>query len=218
MVLRILTKMMAVTLAAVLVVSASPFSLAATADIGVIATAGGVTVNQNQAPTGTTVFSNDKVEAVKTPTVINLKSGGRIEMTKAAVTFAMEDDTLVVRPSHGVFRFNFLKDEKVRIDTKCYDLFSGQDNAIGALELNGQEFDVALASGSLTYDANGEKFSTTPDNPFHVSDRGNDCVVDAALSKKRKLAAILIGAGVAGAAIGIGVAVSGDDEKSPSSR
>jgi hypothetical protein len=146
--------------------------------------------------------------------VINLKSGGRIEMTKAAATFAMEDDTLVVRPSHGIFRFNFLKDEKVRIVTKCYDLFAGQETAIGALELNGQKFDVEMATGSLTYDADGEKFATTPDKPLHARDRGNECVIAGGLP----LPAILTGVGAAVAAVGIGVAVSGDDEKSPSSR
>jgi len=188
-----------VALSAFFIVSIAPVAFAQKADIGSIATK------------GTTVFSGDKVEVADT-TLVNLKGGGRIEMTKASATFTQDGDTVVVRPTRGTFRFNFLKDEKVRILTDCFDLFAGKDVAVGTVAMKADDaaakknaetkYAVTMTSGLLTKDSDWDQVATTPEKPLRTVSRGGECVVPVAWTSWQSVAA----ASEIAAGVGIGIA------------
>jgi len=172
------TKTLAIMLCLLAINVTVPFSWSETFEpspLGAIVTRGTVTVGDNTAPTGTTVFSGDRI-ATTDPALVNLMSGSRIELTNAAATLSREGDMLVVAANHGLLRFNFLKGEEVRIDAGKYSFTSvGKDSAhVGALGLNtnGQ---VVLAASEGTFaclnTASGEVAGVFPGGSFDATDQ-----------------------------------------------
>src|SRR5262245_37395031 len=119
------SRVLALALCALTVTATAPFSLAETlltSPLGSVFTAGRVTIGGSVAPTGTTIFAGDRVSTLESPALINLATGSRIEMAKALATFNREGQTLVVKATTGLLRFNFKKGEAVRLHAGRYTL------------------------------------------------------------------------------------------------
>jgi hypothetical protein len=150
-----------------------PFSLSegAAVPLGTVVTNGTVTIGKSAAPTGTTVFTGDQVTSIQ-PALINFSNGSRIEMTKAAATFARQGDTLVVQTGQGLMRFNFQKGEDVRISAGNFEFTGGANSSrAGELGLNrsGQVV-LTLTEGSFAAlnTATGARTEVTPNRPLMV--------------------------------------------------
>jgi hypothetical protein len=168
--------MVAKTLAAVLsfltVIMTAPFSLAETfsaSPLGTIVAPVSVTVGNAIAPTGITIFAGDRVASDSTA-LINLTSGSRIEMTKAAAAFNRKDNTLVVQASEGLLRFNFVKGENIQINAGKYAFSSTNASAhVGELALNNKG-DVIMYVGEGTFtalnNATGARSEVSLGNPM----------------------------------------------------
>jgi hypothetical protein len=135
----LLVKTLSMVLALLAIFVTAPFTPAETVAaslLGTIVTSGTVTVGNVSAPTGTTVFTGDKVTSIQ-PAMINFDSGSRIEMTKAAATFARQGKTIVVQSDQGLLRFNFKKGESVQINAGKFQFTGGTDtNRVGELGVN----------------------------------------------------------------------------------
>jgi len=148
-----------------------PFSLAegAATPLGTVVTKGSVTIGKSAAPTGTTVFAGDQVASTQ-PALINFSSGSRVEITKAAATFALQGNTLVVQASQGLMRFSFNKGEDVRINAGDFQFTGGaSSNRVGELGLNrsGQVV-LNLTEGSFAAlnTATGARSEVIPSRPL----------------------------------------------------
>jgi hypothetical protein len=143
----------------------------AAAPIGSIVTKGSAQIGNSSAPTGTTVFSGDKVSSTE-PALINFKNGSRIEMTKAAATFNRQGDLLVVKTDQGLLRFNFDKGEKVLIEAGKFQITGSKDSKhVGVLGLNKDgEIAVTLSEGTLSAlnVATGVRTEISPSVPMTV--------------------------------------------------
>jgi len=121
------------------------------APLGTISSEGNVTVGNSSAPTGTTIFSGDRV-ASSQPALIDFSNGSRIEMAKASATFSRDGKTLVIKADQGLLRFNFAKGEDVSIDTGKYRITSeGSSGNMGELGLNSKgQMIVEMLEGSVS--------------------------------------------------------------------
>jgi hypothetical protein len=184
-------------------VSTMPFSLAdtiKTVPVGVIVTSGKVMIGEGSAPSGTTLFSGDKVLAEKDGALINFFSGSRIEMTKATAIFTQQGKTLVANISQGLLRFNFAKGEDVQIHAGKFNfVVKGNSAHVGELGFNNKgEIAVTMSEGALSLvDSNGKAIAEVDSNhPF--------ADVIASGMSTTKTAALIGGAGaVVGASVGL---------------
>jgi hypothetical protein len=167
-------KVLALFLSLSTMVVTVPFSLAegsAAIPLGTVVTKGSVTIGKSAAPTGTTVFAGDQVTSSQ-PALINFNSGSRIEMTKAAATFARQGNTLVVQASQGLMRFSFNKGEDVRINAGSYEFTGGANSSrVGELGLNrnGQVV-LTLTEGTFSAlnTATNSRTEVSPNRPLMV--------------------------------------------------
>jgi hypothetical protein len=180
----------------------APFTLAETiaAPLGTIVANGIVTVGDAAAPTGTTIFTGDQLTSNE-PALINLASGSRVEMTKAAARFARQGNTLVLNADQGLLRFSFIKGEDVQINAGKFRFTGGKDTSrSGELGLNRNgEIVMNLTEGSfIALNAvTGIRTLVSPASPMAVV---NPASVPPRGMSKAKI--ILIIAGVAGAVVG----------------
>ena len=116
----------------------SPAETFAASPLGAIITAGSVSIGGASAPTGTTVFSGDRVATPSSPALINLISGSRIELINAAVTVSRQNGLLSVQASQGLLRFNFKSDDPVEFNTGKYRFraVGNGTSQVGELALN----------------------------------------------------------------------------------
>ncbi len=213
-------KVLAVALSILTVVVTAPFSPAETvaaSPLGTIVTNGSVTVGNVTAPTGTTFFAGDKVTSVQ-PAMINFDGGSRIEMTKAAATFAREGKTIVVQTDQGLLRVNFKKGESVRINAGKFQ-FSGGSNAgrIGELGVN-RSGQLVMTMTEGTFEAlnteTGARTEVSAAKPLAVTNQGAAAAAGAGSAKTAGSA--ITAAIVAGVAAGVGIGVGiYEDTKSP---
>jgi hypothetical protein len=184
MVYRPVVKVLTLLLSLSTMIVAVPFTLAestAATPLGTVVSTGSVTIGKSAAPTGTTVFAGDQVASTQ-PALINFSSGSRIEMTKAAATFARQGSTLVVQASQGLMRFNFKKGEDVQINAGDFRFTGGaSSNRIGELGLNrsGQVV-LTLTEGSFAAlnTANGARAEVRPSAPLMaLNQSGNGSLV-----------------------------------------
>lgn len=160
------------------IVVTAPFSLAQTIaglPLGAIVTPGRVTIGNTVAPTGTTIFAGDQVVSSE-PALINLNSGSRIEMTKAAATFTRQGKTLLVQANQGLLRFSFIKGENVQIMAGQYTITPVNDSAhVGELGLNrnGQVV-MTVTEGvfAVLNTVTGSRTEAYPNNPMVAMDQG----------------------------------------------
>jgi hypothetical protein len=193
------------------IVASAPFSSAETvagSPLGTIVTNGNVTIGNVNAPTGTTFFAGDKVASVQ-PAMINFDSGSRIEMTKAAATFAREGKTIVVQTDQGLLRFNFKKGENVRINAGKFQFTGGIGTSrVGELGVNRSgQLVMTLTEGSFVA-VNTEtsaRTEVTPAKPLAVTNQTPAAAAGAgsATTASSGVTAAIV-AGVAGG-VGIGV-------------
>ncbi|MDR1727927.1 MAG: hypothetical protein LBT74_08425 [Acidobacteriota bacterium] len=190
------------------------------APIGTL-TSGTATIGGSPASVGTAVFPGNQVAAPKGAAAIRLASGGQIELAKGTATFTKDGDTVVVDPSVGEFRFNFLKGEKVKIVADCYDLYADASEGsehVGAFKQEKGKLDVDMTVGRLTYDSAYGREAVAPQRSLSAKMDAGKCVPTQPSSWSK---GSVIGTTAAAVAIGVGVGVaatSGNDEKSPSSR
>lgn len=231
MVSRPLVKVLALVLSLSTLMVTVPFTLAesmAATPLGTVVSKASVTIGKSAAPTGTTIFAGDQVASTQ-PALINFSSGSRIEMTKAAATFARQGSTLMVEASQGLMRFNFKKGEDVQISAGAYKFTGGANsNRVGELGLNrsGQVV-MTLTEGNFAAlntatGARTEVNSTAPLMALNQGGKGSAAEAGAAKgagagSSVGGGTAAAVVAGVAGAA-GLGVGIHNATDKSPSSR
>jgi hypothetical protein len=165
------TKAFTIFLSFLMIASTASLALAepAASPLGTIVTAGKVTVGRTTAPTGTTIFAGDKVISTQ-PALVNFTSGSRIEMTKAAATFARQGKTLVVQANQGLIRFNFLKGESVQINAGTLKFTAiGNSGHVGELGMN-QSGQVVLTVSEGQFSAFNSATAVTtmvsPTNPL----------------------------------------------------
>jgi hypothetical protein len=211
-------------LAVIMTVPFSPAEALSAFPLGAVVTPGNVTVGNTAAPTGTTIFAGDRV-ASDGSALINLNSGSRIEMTKAAATFDRQGNTLVVQAKEGLLRFNFIKGEKVQINAGKYAFASANDSAhVGELGLdrNGQiVMNVTEGVFTTLNTATGVRSEASPNRPVVMMDQagksagatasaGAAAAEDAAAGMKTgmfigPILAIVIAVGAMSAGIGVAV-------------
>jgi hypothetical protein len=204
-------KALSLVLALLTIVVTAPFSPAETvagSPLGTIVTTGSVTVGNVSAPTGTTFFAGDKVTSIQ-PAMINFDSGSRIEMTKAAATFAREGKTIVVQTDQGLLRFNFKKGENVRINAGKYQ-FTGGVNAgrVGELGVNRSgQLVMTLTEGSFEAlnTATGARTEVTAAKP--LTDTNQVPAAAAGAGSATSAGSAITAAAVAGVAGGVGIGV-----------
>lgn len=169
-----LRRILAVVLSLFALISTVPFSPAevtTAAPLGVVVTPGTVMVGRNVAPTGTTIFSGDKISTSGEPALINLSSGSRIEMTQATATFSRTGKALVVAADQGLLRLHFLKGEEVQIRAGSFTFTAlGTDSAhVAELGLNGKG-EVVLTPTEGTFSsfnkATGARTEVSPSQPL----------------------------------------------------
>jgi hypothetical protein len=213
-------KVVASLLCMLMLSMALPFSLAGTVaatPLGVILTTGTANVGRNSAPTGTSLFSGDRITASNDPVLINFSSGSRIQMTNAAATFATESRRLIVQASHGLFRFRFTGTDGVQIDAGKYRFLADNKMArAGELGVN-QNGEVAMtvSQGEFTMInlTTGAQSKVTAEKPLLAASQATK--PKAGMSGKT-IAALVAGAG--GGAAAIGLTLPKPKPKSPSSR
>jgi len=202
------------------IVAGAPFSSAETAagsPLGTIVTNGSVTVGNVSAPTGTTFFAGDKVTSTQ-PAMINFDGGSRIEMTKAAATFAREGKTIVVKTDQGLLRFNFKKGEDVRINAGKFQFTGGIGSGrVGELGVNRSgQLVMTLTEGSFVAmnAETGARTEVTTAKPLTVTNQVPAAAAGAgsATSASSGITAAIV-AGVAGG-VGLGVGIH-ESTKSP---
>jgi hypothetical protein len=80
------------------ITASAPFTLAETvaaSPLGTIASNGSVTIGNTPAPTGTTIFSGDRVASVQ-PALVQFDKGSRGVMTKSPAVFSPPGQNNVV--------------------------------------------------------------------------------------------------------------------------
>ena len=153
----------------------TPFSGAGTVTpLGAIVASGYVTIGNNAAPTGTTLFAGDRVTS-SDPVLINFDSGSRVEMTGATANFARQGNALVVQVDKGLLRFNFHQGEQVQINAGDYRFTTVSDGEnSGELGLNpsGQiAMNVIGGAFEVLNTATGRQTKVTASSPFAVMDQ-----------------------------------------------
>ncbi len=212
---------LAITLCLLTVIVTAPFSAAETvaaSPLGTIVTNGNVTVGNLNAPTGTTIFTGDKVTSVQ-PTLINFSGGSRIEMTKSAATFSRQGNTVVVQADEGLLRFNFKKGESVQINAGKFQFTGGSETErVGELGLNRNGLLVmTMTKGSFNAlnIETGENLKVNSSASLNaVPAQGQSAPAKAKMDKGMWTAAIAAGV-AAGFGLGWGIKAATDD-KSPS--
>ncbi|HSW39718.1 MAG TPA: hypothetical protein VLL97_09530 [Acidobacteriota bacterium] len=209
-------RLLAMGLSMAIVVTTAPFSFAQTMNaspLGSIVTTGSVAIGNVSAPTGTTIFTGDRIDSTQT-SAIRFNGGSRIAITNASATFDREGEALVINAEKGLLNFYFTEGQSVQIAAAQY-VFTGNGgqavsgslgvNPEGQLVMNVEEgvlMALNTATGARTQVAAGKTVDNT------------GTVVDAGLSGAEK-AALVAGIAGAGVIIGVGIYNAG---KSPSNR
>lgn len=202
-----------------------PLTLAETvaaSPLGTIASNGSVTIGNATASTGTTIFAGDKVTTVQ-PALINLETGSRVEITKAAAAFDRQGKTIIVQADKGLLRFNFKKGESVQINAGKYQFTGGNDSArIGELGLDGKGQLVMNMTDGVLMALNtetGVRTEVSSTKPLTVTTQGSAAATGAGLATTASspVTAAIIAGVAAGVMVGVGIKEATDD-KSPSSR
>ena len=136
--------------------------------IGKLATSGRVSIDGTSAPTGTVVFSGDRIATQEFPALISFLEGSSVVMTQGTTaSFSRSGKALTIIAGKGVLGFNFLAGEDVIIQAGTYKFTaSGLDQAItGELALSSKgEAEMSVSSGnfSVSNTATGDRSEVSP--------------------------------------------------------
>ncbi len=148
-----------------------PAGAAAADPLGSVVSAGRTRIGGTEAPTGTTVFSGDRVVSDGSA-LIQLHGGSRIELTKAAANFDRRGGALVVEVDAGLLRFSFSRGEQVEIEAGGFRLRpAGDSETVGELGMNRRgQMAVNILEGAFGVldTANGQRTEVSASRPFAV--------------------------------------------------
>lgn len=130
--------------------------------IGKLATSGTVSVGNALAPTGTALFSGDRLSAQNSPAFVRFGSGSRVVLPRgSAATIYRKGTGLIIQAEKGTLGFHFVPREEARIEAGRYTLTaSARDVAeVGELFVGADgRIAMALRSGSFSaFDAKSGK-------------------------------------------------------------
>jgi hypothetical protein len=132
-----------------------------------VATSGTVTIGNVTAPTGTALFSGDRLSAQDAPALVRLSSGSSVVLTHgAAVTVSRKDRALLVQAEKGIIGFHFIPHEQVRIEADRYEFTASAGDKAGVGEL------TVSASGRVTMSLSSGRFlalNTKSGESFDIS-------------------------------------------------
>jgi hypothetical protein len=130
--------------------------------IGRLATSGTVSVGNALAPTGTALFSGDRLSAQNSPALIRFNSGSSVVLPRgSAATIHRKETGLLIQAERGTLGFHFVPREEARIEAGRYTLTASDRNAaeVGELVIGADgRISMALSSGSFSaFDAKSGK-------------------------------------------------------------
>ena len=138
--------------------------------IGRLATPGTVSVSNALAPTGTALFSGDRLLAQNSPAFIRFRSGSSVVLPRgSAATIYRKETGLLIQAEKGTLGFHIVPREKARIEAGRYTLTaSARDVAeVGELVVGADgRIAMALSSGSFSaFEAkSGKSFDVSAQN------------------------------------------------------
>ncbi|MDM7997862.1 MAG: hypothetical protein QUT30_19505 [Acidobacteriota bacterium] len=218
-------KVLAIAMSLLTITASAPFTLAETvaaSPLGTIASNGSVTIGNTPAPTGTTIFSGDRVASVQ-PALVQFDKGSRVEMTKAAAVFSRQGKTIVVNADKGLLRFNFKKGESVQINAGKFQFAGGSESErIGELGMDGKgQLVMTMTAGRFeaVNTETGARAEVSAAKPLNATTQGSSAAAGAGASTvgTSGITAAVVAGVAAGVMVGVGVEAATDD-KSPSSR
>jgi hypothetical protein len=163
-----------------------PVRAADAVPIGRLATSGQVAIGTASAPTGTAIFSGDRLAASDAPALVTLPGGSSVSLTPgASATFSRDGSAVFVKAEAGTIGFRFLPRQQARMQAGPYQFTPSAPDRPNAGELtvgaDGQVI-MALSSGSLSAvdTATGKPFdvSATPQGPPRTPPTGTGTLVN----------------------------------------
>jgi hypothetical protein len=136
--------------------------------IGKLATSGSVSIGGTSAPTGTVIFSGERITTQESPALITFLKGSRVVMTEdTSASFSRRGTSLEIIADRGVIGFHLLPGEEVSIQAGTYRFTaSGLDRILAgelALSSNGEaEMSVSSGNFSVINTATGSRFEVSP--------------------------------------------------------
>jgi hypothetical protein len=130
--------------------------------IGRLATSGTVSVGNALAPTGTALFSGDRLSAQNFPAFVRFGSGSSVILPRgSAATIYRKGTGLLIQAEKGTLGFHFVPREEARIEAGRYTLTASARNVaeVGELVVGADgRIAMALSSGSFSaFDAKSGK-------------------------------------------------------------
>jgi len=121
--------------------------------LGILTTADNVVINGVHAPTGTTIFSGDYIEAMQSPALIIFGSGSRVQLVKAKARISRQADILLLEADAGLIRFSLEgKGEQVEIRAadRRFVMRKKDGTAVGSVAVNSNgQLAMALCRGTF---------------------------------------------------------------------
>jgi hypothetical protein len=147
-------RLFASSLSALTLLVIIPFSLGGTSaalPIGQTTSSGVVSIAGSTAPSGTVVFSGERVMAQEAPALISFRQGGSVLLNEGAgATFSRNGDVLLIQASNGTMSFNLPAGEKVRIQAGSHNYVSSESGSVGEITMVPEGApSVLVASGNL---------------------------------------------------------------------
>jgi hypothetical protein len=119
--------------------------------IGKTASSGIVSIAGSTAPSGTVVFSGERVVAQDAPALIAFRQGGSVLLNEgASAKFSRKSDLLMIQADGGTISFNLPPGEKVHIQAGSRSYVSSESGSIGEIKVTtDSESIVSVTSGKL---------------------------------------------------------------------
>ncbi len=139
--------------------------------IGRLATSGTVAVDSVPAPTGTALFSGDRLSAQESAALVRFGGGSSIVLPRgSAASIYRKDGGILIRAERGVLGFHFVPREEARIEAGRYTLTasSRNDAEVGELVVDADgRIAMALTSGSFSAldTQSGQSFNVSAQAP-----------------------------------------------------
>jgi hypothetical protein len=176
-------KLGAVVISTLILFTTMPFSPAesvSASPLGTILASDHAMIGETAAPTGTTIFSGDRVSSDE-QVLIEIENGGRIELIKAAAGFSRQNKRLVIRTDQGLLRFSFKEGEEVQITAGRYDFTAvGDSRHTGELGLSrrGQiAMNVSEGAFAVLNQDTGARTDVNPKKPLVVMAQGGQGIL-----------------------------------------
>lgn len=154
--------------------------------IGKLATSGTVSVGNAAAPTGTALFSGDRLSAQNSPALVRFRSGSSVVLPRgSSATIYREEAGILIRAEEGTLGFHFMPAERARIEVGRYTLTAAAKDIaeVGELVIDADgRIAMALSSGSFSAfdEKSGKSFNVSAQNAGQsgVSSTGSGSLVN----------------------------------------